>query len=123
MQRTNYFPNNTPVLYQDFVDYLIATYPLKKTKHLIWEFMNREWCGGNKIGYSYTVEDEGFYYTTCEVAMGSKAKPFDNEKVLLIAAHEYCHAMQYDLGEEGNCVEADAFADQVVPEFLSRVAA
>jgi len=118
MTRTNYFPKNTPQAYIDFVDFLVSTYPLRNTSHLIWEFTNRPEVAHKAWGINYNATYDGQKCTTCNVAMGSLKMPRPIEKVLHTIAHEYRHAMQYDIGLEGDCTEADKFADKVAKAYI-----
>lgn len=58
------------------------------------------------------------------VMMGAKGFSMPQEVVLDTIAHEYCHVLQHDVHNFGTdpakCIEADAFAVRIVPEFLSK---
>lgn len=123
-------PKSTPEVVLDFTKYLTENFPLTRTKFLHWGVIQRERVGKNVIGLAAQMETGAtLTWIRLDVALGFSTKPFDIYKVLHTAAHEYKHALQYDHMKPGtvensttemrSCIEADAFATQVLPLFLA----
>lgn len=104
-----------------FLEYLLANHPTTRTKSIRVEMeaVHRKKLHGNCSGQVF----QGQVMDLVRVFTGTKEKPRPTPHVLNTLAHEYCHVLQNDVaikyGQE-LCVEADAFAARVVPEFISR---
>jgi len=108
----------TPQEAIDFAQHLLQKFPLNKAYQICIEFSSKNSVGKNAWGRAKNWN----YTKLCihlEIALGFSKERRDLPGLLHTLAHEYCHALQYDRGEEGDCAEADKFADQIVPEFLS----
>lgn len=127
MTSTLYAPAHTPAKVLALLNYLQSTHPLTSTHHTNINFENRPNVMRNAVGFTSPGVHNGKLYISLTVGLGFKKTPGPLTEVLDTLAHEYCHAMQFDAamlaGDEavakyGDCIEANAFAKKVMPEFL-----
>ena len=112
-------------LYRDFFAYLLLNHPTSNTGCLTVAIEARSLSfGGDCVPFICATLN-----TQIRVFAGKPQWPCTTTEVLRILAHEYRHALQFDLMEnvltksdysQAREDDADAFAAQVVPEFISK---
>lgn len=105
-----------------FLDFLLTNHQTANTGRIQVELKATTWK--KKNGCCVAQEFRGSIHDTIRVSVGTKEKPRSTPHILRTLAHEYCHVMQFDTLEglkydPSMCVEANAFASRVVPEFLT----